>query len=81
MMDGVQEHGSQQTNKWKLLKTCQSSIKQGVCHIVALPFTLEKYLKEKEDLWKLKYFTMQKSNLQKNPPKETKILQDIITLL
>jgi hypothetical protein len=50
---------------------------------VALPFTLKsKYLKAKEEeLWKLKYFTMQKYNLQKkNPLKETKILQDIITL-
>jgi hypothetical protein len=27
----------------------------------------------------LKYFTMQKYNLQKNPPKETKLLHDIIT--
>jgi hypothetical protein len=35
-----------------------------------------KYLKAKEELWKLKYFTMQKYNLQK----ETKILQDIKTL-
>jgi hypothetical protein len=34
----------------------------------------------KEELWKLKYFTMQKYNLQKNPLKETKILQNIITL-
>jgi hypothetical protein len=55
--------------------------KQGVCHIVALPFTLKSNLKAKEDLWKLKkYFTMQKYNLQKNPLKETKILQHIITL-
>jgi hypothetical protein len=55
--------------------------KQGVCHIVALPFTLKKYLKAiEEELWKLKYFTMQKYNLQKNPLKETKILQDITTL-
>jgi hypothetical protein len=39
---------------------------------------IEKYLKAKEEeLWKLKYFTMQKYNLQKNPLKETKILQDI----
>jgi hypothetical protein len=39
-----------------------------------------KYAKE-EDLWKhSKYFTMQKYNLQNNPLKETKILQDIITL-
>jgi hypothetical protein len=37
------------------------------------------YLKAKEEeLWKLKYFTMPKYNLQKNPLKETKILQDII---
>jgi hypothetical protein len=33
------------------------------------------------DQWKLKIFTMKKYNLQKNPLKETKILQDIITLL
>jgi len=34
--------------------------------VVALPFALQKYLKAKEEeLWKLKYFTMQKYNLQK----------------
>jgi hypothetical protein len=42
-----------------------------------LALDIKKYLKAKEELWKLKYFTMQKYNLQKNP---TKILQDIITL-
>jgi len=47
---------------------------------VALPFLFETYLKAKEELWNLKYFTMQKYNLQKNPLKETKIFQDIITL-
>jgi hypothetical protein len=47
---------------------------------VALAIDIIKYLKAKEELWKLKYFTMQKYNLQKNPLKETKILQDIITL-
>jgi hypothetical protein len=47
---------------------------------VALPFILKKYLNAKEELWKFKYFTMQKYNLQKNLVKETKILQDIITL-
>jgi hypothetical protein len=41
---------------------------------------IKKYLKAKEKLWKIKYFTMQKYNLQKNPLKETKILPDIITL-
>jgi hypothetical protein len=38
------------------------------------------YFKAKEELWKLKYFTMQKYNLQKHPLQETKILHDIITL-
>jgi len=32
---------------------------------VALPFTLKSYLKAKEELQKLKYFTMQKYNLPK----------------
>jgi len=32
---------------------------------MALPFTLKKYLEAKEELWKLKYFTMQKYSLQK----------------
>ncbi len=41
---------------------------------------IKKYCKAKEELWKLKYFTMQKYNLRKNPLKETKIFQDIITL-
>jgi len=49
-----------------------------VTHTVALPFTLKRILKQKEELWKLKYFTMQK---YKNPFKETKILQDIIITL
>jgi hypothetical protein len=48
---------------------------------VALPFTFKKKnLNAKEELWKFKYFTMQKYNLQKiSSKKETKILQDIIT--
>jgi hypothetical protein len=41
---------------------------------------IKKYLNAKEELWKLKYFTMQEYNLQKHPPKETKIIQDIIIL-
>jgi hypothetical protein len=42
---------------------------------------IKKYFKAKEELWKFKYFTMQKYNLQKNPLiYESKILQDIITL-
>jgi hypothetical protein len=46
---------------------------------VALPFTFKKYLKAKEELWKFKYFTMPKYDLQKYALKETKILKDIIT--
>jgi hypothetical protein len=35
--------------------------KQGVCHTMALPFTLKSILRQKEEeLWKLKYFTMAK---------------------
>jgi hypothetical protein len=39
-----------------------------------LAIYIKKYLKAKEEL---KYFTMQKYNLQKNPVKETKVLQHI----
>jgi hypothetical protein len=45
-----------------------------------LAIDIKKYLKAKEELWKLKYFTMQKYNLQKLLYKKRKILQDIITL-
>jgi hypothetical protein len=52
---------------------------RGVPHC-GLAIYIKGYLKAKEELWKLKYFTMQKYNFQKNPLKEFKILQDIITL-
>jgi hypothetical protein len=42
-----------------------------------LAIYIKKYLNAKDELWKLKYFTMQKYNLLKNPLKETKILRDI----
>jgi hypothetical protein len=55
---------------------------RGVSHhcLAILHFKSILHAKE-EELWKLKYFTMQKSNLQKNPLKQTKILQDIIITL
>jgi hypothetical protein len=53
---------------------------QGVCHSVTLTFTFKSILRQKEELWKFKYFTTQKYNLQKNPLKITKMLQHIITL-
>jgi hypothetical protein len=52
--------------------------KQWVCHIVAFAIYIKKYLKAKEELWKLKYFTI--NHLQKNPLKQTKILQNVINL-
>jgi hypothetical protein len=52
---------------------------RGVSHC-GLAIYIKKYLKAKEELWKLKYFTMQKYNLQKILYKKRKILQDIITL-
>jgi hypothetical protein len=45
-----------------------------------LAIYIKKYLKAKEELWKLKYFTMQKLESSKNPLKQIKILQDSITL-
>jgi len=55
------------------------NITRGVSHF-GLVIYIKKYFNAKIELWKPKYFTMQKYNLQKNPLKETKILQDIITL-
>jgi hypothetical protein len=54
---------------------------RGVSAHCGLAIYITMYLKAKEALWKLKYFTVQKLyNLQKSPLKETKILQDITTL-
>jgi hypothetical protein len=54
---------------------------RGVSYCDLAIYNKKNYLKKAiEELWKLKYFTMQKYNLPKNPLKETKILQDIITL-
>jgi hypothetical protein len=41
-------------------------MQQGVVsHLCDLAIYNKKYLKAKEELWKLKYFTMQKYNVQK----------------
>jgi hypothetical protein len=40
----------------KLRNVAIKENKQGVCHTVALPFTLKKYLTTKEDLWKTQIF-------------------------
>jgi hypothetical protein len=39
-------------------------VTRGVSHW-GLAICIKKYLKAKEEIWKLKYFTMQKYNLQK----------------
>jgi hypothetical protein len=44
---------------------CTQLETRGVLHY-GLAIYIEKYLKPKEELWKLKYFTMQKYNLQKS---------------
>jgi hypothetical protein len=57
---------------------------QGVCHTLALPFTLfKKYLNAKEKNYENSNISPYKDipNLQKNLLKETKILQDIIITL
>jgi hypothetical protein len=45
-------------------KKCKNKTR-GVSHY-GLPIYIKKYFTAKEELWKLKYFTMQKYNLQKN---------------
>jgi hypothetical protein len=40
--------------------------------LCGLAIYIKKYLKAKGELWKSKYFTMQKYNLQKNPLKKPK---------
>jgi hypothetical protein len=54
---------------------------KGVCPTVTLPFTLKRILRQKKNYGNSNISPLQKHNLQKNPLKETKILQDIITLL
>jgi hypothetical protein len=52
-----------------------------VSHFGLAIYIKKKYLKAKEELWKLKYFTMQKIlSSKKNLLKEIKIVQDVITL-
>jgi len=58
-----------------MIKTCEQ---QGVCHTVAIPFTLKSISRQKKNYGNSKYFTMQKYNLPKTP---LKILQDIIITL
>jgi hypothetical protein len=67
---------SRKPNPWTLRCTTK-----GVSHFGLAIYIIKKYLKAKEESWKFKYFTMQKYiNLQRNPQRETKILQDNLKL-
>jgi hypothetical protein len=56
------------TERTKFWERKSSMREQGVCQLHRdLAIYMKKYLKAKEELWKLKYFTMQKYvNLPKN---------------
>jgi hypothetical protein len=62
-------------------------MKQGVCQShCGVAIYIKKHLKAKEELWKLKYFTMQRYNLQKksstrNPNPSRYYYNSIITNL
>ncbi len=71
---GVFHHPLAASSWWLsclVLRPCQSWTR-GVSRCGLAVYT-KKYLKAKEELWKFKYFSMQKYNHKKNPPKETKI--------
>jgi hypothetical protein len=74
---GCQEKGAM--DRERTTTSTKQRTTRGVSHF-RLAIYIKNYLKAKEELWKLKYFTMQRYNLQKNPLKETKILQHTITL-
>jgi hypothetical protein len=56
--------------------------KQGVCHNVALQFTLESILKAKRRIMEVTqiFHHAKNNNFPKSPLKKTKILQDIIII-
>ncbi len=71
VIEAIKQHATQPNKlkfntKYKTIKLfkmeeCIPWKIQGVCHTTALQFTLKRYFfKAKEELWKFKYFTMQK---------------------
>jgi hypothetical protein len=70
---------------WKCLNmrsyiSCRYGYKQGVRHTVALPFTFKSIWRQKKNYGNSNISPCKNYNLQNNPLKETKILQDIRTL-
>ncbi len=55
-------------------------VTRGVCHMVAMPFTLKSILRQTKNYENSNISPCENIIFKKNPPKETKILQDIITL-
>jgi hypothetical protein len=55
-------------------------LQRGVCHTVALPFTLKSILRQKKNYGNSNISPCKNIIFKKNPLKETKILQNIITL-
>jgi hypothetical protein len=62
----------------KTMKT--TNLEQGMHYTVGLAIYIKKYRKQKKNYGNSNTSPCQKYNLQKNPLKETKILQVIITL-
>jgi hypothetical protein len=54
--------------------------KQGVRHTMALPFTFKSITRQKKELWKLKYFTMQKYNPLKKKQNSSRYYNSITNL-
>jgi hypothetical protein len=50
---------------WHMGQSTLPQNKQGVCHTVTFAIYIENCLKGKEELWKLKCFTLQEYYLQK----------------
>ncbi len=60
--------------------SCCYGYKQGLCHTVGLPFTLKSIWRQKKNYGNSNISPCKNYNLQNNPLKQTKILQDIRTL-
>jgi hypothetical protein len=61
-------------------KKNQNKNKKGVCHTLGLPFILNSILRQKKNYGNSNISRHKNIIFRKNPPKETKILQDIIIL-
>jgi hypothetical protein len=73
--------GARDDDRMLMERITKSFLTRGVSHY-GLAIYIKKYLKTKEELWKTQMFHHAKIyQSSKNPLKETKILQGIITLI